>query len=510
MTFALHPQRIVILGGGTAGWLAAALLSRKLGPRASITLVESAEIGTIGVGEGTFPTIRTTLASLGVREADFMTASDATFKQGVMFDGWKSGADSYFHPFNLPYGGSDPGLLPYWLAQKGDRSSYADAVTAQERVARAGLGPKRQDDPDFGGPMNYAYHFDAVRFAGFLRGVATANGVQRVEATISDVDLHEDGDIAALRLPDDRRLEGDFFLDCSGFGSRLIGRELGARFVGVGDVLFNDRALAIQVPYYAPETPIRPYTLATAQPSGWTWDIGLNARRGIGYVYSSSHSSDDEAADVLRLYLDKQQGEIVPRQLRFETGYREQQWIGNCAAVGLSAGFFEPLESTGISLIEYSLLLLVEMIGTRDRDAREGASRRFNMLMRERFERIIDFLKLHYCITQRTDTAYWRDNADAASIPQTLLDRLAQWHERPPGRFDFDLDRETFLPASYQYILYGMGFGTTATDLTSDANAAAAQAAFGKVREAASGALRHLPDHRTLLNHLARKSAAAH
>lgn len=510
MTSAFHPQRIVILGGGTAGWLSAALLSRKLGRRATVTLVESAEIATIGVGEGTFPTIRTTLASLGVWEADFMTASDATFKQGVMFDGWKSGTDSYFHPFNLPYGGSEPGLLPYWLAQISDRSSYADAVTAQGRVARAGLGPKRQEDPDFGGPMNYAYHFDAVRFASFLRGVATAHGVKRIEATISGVELHDDGDIAALRLPDDRRVEGNFYLDCSGFRSRLIGGVLGARFVGAGDVLFNDRALAIQVPHGEPETPIRPYTLATAQPSGWTWDIGLNARRGVGYVYSSSHSSDDEAADVLQRYLGQPQSGMVPRQLRFETGYRDRQWIGNCVAVGLSAGFFEPLESTGISLIEYSLLLLVEMIGTHDRDAREGASHRFNVLMRERFERIIDFLKLHYCITQRTDTAYWRDNADAASIPQTLLDRLAQWRERPPGRFDFDLDRETFLPASYQYILYGMGFGTAPTDLSGDVNTAAAQAAFGKVREAAAGALRHLPDHRTLLNHLSRKSVAAH
>jgi tryptophan halogenase len=509
MTFATSPQRIVILGGGTAGWLSAALLSRKLSARAAITLVESAEIGTIGVGEGTFPTIRTTLASLGVKEADFLRASDATFKQGVIFDGWKSGADSYFHPFNLPYGGSDPGLLPHWLGQGSDRSSYADAVTAQERVARANLAPKRQEDADFGGPMNYAYHFDAVRFAGFLRAVATASGVERVEATISDVDLHEDGDIAALKLPGDRRIEGDFFLDCSGFSSRLIGREMGARFIGVGDVLFNDRALAIQVPYDDPQAPIRPYTLATAQPSGWTWDIGLNSRRGIGYVYSSRHSSDDEASEVLRRYLGTFGNGIVPRQLRFETGYRERQWIGNCAAVGLSAGFFEPLESTGISLIEYALLMLVEMISTRDRGAREGAARRFNTLMRERFERIVDFLKLHYCITQRTDTAYWRDNADPASIPDTLRDRLAQWRERVPVRFDFDLNRETFLPASYQYILYGMGFATTADGPALAPETTAAGAAFAKVREAASGALRHLPDHRTLLNHLARKSAAA-
>jgi len=509
MTIATPPWRVVILGGGTAGWLSAALLSRKLGRRVSITLVESAEIGTVGVGEGTFPTIRTTLASLGVSEADFLRASDATFKQGVLFDGWATGMDSYFHPFNLPYGGSEPGLLPYWLADRGKRQSYAAAVTAQEDVARANLGPKRIEDPDFGGPMNYAYHFDAVRFAAFLRSCAEGGGVERIEATVDDVAKHENGDIAALTLSDERRVDGDFFLDCSGFRARLIGEAMGARFVGVGDVLFNDRAMAVQVPDEAPCVPIRPYTLATAQRSGWTWDIGLSTRRGIGHVYSSRHSSDDEAEVVLRSYLGATGKSIEPRMLRFETGYRERQWIGNCAAVGLSAGFFEPLESTGISLIEYALLLLTDMIGTRDRAAREGAARRFNVLMTERFKRAVDFLKLHYCITQRTDTVYWRDNADPASIPQTLRDRLAQWRERPPSRFDFDLDRETFLPASYQYVLYGMGFATEVEGLSGNSHAAGARAAFAKVREAAAGAVRHLPDHRALLDNLAHRSLIA-
>jgi hypothetical protein len=423
-----------------------------------------------------------------------------------MFQGWRSGDDSYFHPFNLPYGGSEPGLLPYWLAQGADRPSYADAVTAQERVARAGLGPKRWEDPDFGGPMNYAYHFDAARFASFLRSVAAANGAERIEATVGQVVRHEDGDIAALMLSDDRRVEGDFFLDCSGFRARLIGDEMSARFVGVGDVLFNDRAVAVQVPYDAPDEPIHPYTIAAAQPAGWTWDIGLNARRGVGYVYSSRHGSDDEAFDVLRRYVGSGFDAVSPRQLSFVTGYRERQWIGNCAAVGLAAGFFEP---TGISLIEYSLLLLVEMIGTVDGPAREGAARRFNTLMRERFERVVDFLKLHYCITERTDTAYWRDNADPSSIPQTLKDRLARWRERPPGRFDFDLDRETFLPASYQFILYGMGFETNAGDAGADVAAAAAATAFSKVKEASAGAVRHLPEHRVLLKQLAHKRGRA-
>jgi glycine/D-amino acid oxidase-like deaminating enzyme len=507
-TDSVSPGRVVILGGGTAGWLAAAYLSRTLG-MPSVTLVESSEIGIIGVGEGTFPTIRSTLANLGIGEAEFLVRANATFKQGVLFEGWADGVDSYFHPFNLPIGGEDEALLPHWIADdRTDRPSWADTVTVQERVIRAGRAPKRSQDSDFSGPMNYAYHFDAARFADYLRDISVAAGVRRIEGTVATVEQQEDGDITALVLSDGRRIEGDFFIDCSGFRSLLIGQTLGARFIGCGDTLFNDRALAMQVPYAAADTPVRPYTLATAHEAGWTWDIGLTERRGVGYVYSSRHCSDDEAEATLRRYVGAAGDALTPRQLRFATGYRDRQWIGNCAAVGLSAGFFEPLESTGIMLIESALKVLGDFLIPNDRDARDAAARSFNSLMAGRFERIVHFLKLHYCITRRTDTAYWRDNADPASIPEALRDMLAQWRHRPPSRFDFVVDLETFLPPSYHYILYGMGFRTRLTggaDRYPDGREA--REAFARVKAASAGAVANLPDHRTLLNHYHARSA---
>uniref|UniRef100_UPI0008727C33 tryptophan halogenase family protein n=1 Tax=Sphingobium phenoxybenzoativorans TaxID=1592790 RepID=UPI0008727C33 len=426
-TGTFSPSRVVILGGGTAGWLAAAYFSRTL-KMPNIALVESSEIGIIGVGEGTFPTIRSTLANLGISERDFLVRANATFKQGVLFNGWADGADSYFHPFNLPIGGEDEALLPHWIADdSAQRPSWADAVTVQERVIRAGLAPKLLQDPDFSGPMNYAYHFDAARFADYLRDISVAAGVERVEGIVAQIETQTDGDIASLILSDGRRVGGDFFIDCSGFRALLIGETLGAPFTSCGDTLFNDRALAMQVPYPAADTPVRPYTLATAHEAGWTWDIGLTERRGVGYVYSSRHCSDDEAEATLRRYVGTQGDTLTPRQLRFATGYRDRQWIGNCAAVGLSAGFFEPLESTGIMLIESALRMIGDFLVPGDRDARDAAARAFNSHMAGRFERIVNFLKLHYCITRRIDTAYWRDNADPASIPEALRDMLAQW-----------------------------------------------------------------------------------
>jgi 2-polyprenyl-6-methoxyphenol hydroxylase-like FAD-dependent oxidoreductase len=319
-------KRIVIVGGGTAGWLTAAYLVRTLAPAGwRITLVESAAIGIIGVGEGTFPTIRDTLAAIGIDEREFLRKADGSFKQGVRFAGWAgrptpgNAGDDYFHPFNLPFGGDD-GLLPYWIKADGEarRPAYADAVTAQGHVIRAGRAPKRASDAAFTGPMNYAYHFDAARFADHLREVATANGVERIEATIGEVRQHADGRIAAV-VPDDGRdpIEGDFFVDCSGFRALLIGKTLNAPFKSVSDVLFNDRALAIQVPHAHPDDAIRPYTLATAHEAGWTWDIGLGARRGIGYVYSSRHSDDDAAERTLRAYLGDAGKDLTARQLRF-------------------------------------------------------------------------------------------------------------------------------------------------------------------------------------------------
>ena len=504
--------KIVIVGGGTAGWLTAAYLARALGTPGGgvqITVVESPDIAIIGVGEGSFPTLRTTLSTLGVSEAAFCKAADATFKQGVRFTGWAGRAtpghdtDDYMHVFDLPYGGDTPGLLPAWLATSGaNRPAFADAVTAQERVMRAGLAPKRPGDRDFEAPFNYAYHFDAPRLAGFLRDVAVAAGVERIVATIGEVRQAGDGSIAAV-VPQHggAPIAGDLFVDCTGFSARLIGETLGSRFTPVDDILFNDRALALQLPYERPDAPIASYTHATAHGGGWIWDIGLSERRGTGCVYSSRHMSDDEAERVLRGYAGAQADGLNARLLKFRTGYRGTQWIGNCVAVGLSAGFFEPLESTGIMLIEVAARMIAEFAVNTDAASLAAAARSYNKLMPARFAAIVEFLKLHYAISRRRDTAYWRDNTDPATWPDGLIDKLAQWRRRLPSRFDFVVDHESFLPPNWQYILYGHGFETPAPAVEQRA-LDAAYAAFGKVRQAQMQAVNALPAHRTLITHL--------
>ncbi|USI73407.1 tryptophan halogenase family protein [Sphingomonas morindae] len=511
-------RRLVILGGGTAGWLTAAYLARALpaagGPGWAIALVESADVPTIGVGEGSFPTLRATLATLGRSEAEFLRAADASFKQGVHFVGWAGGPtpghaqDAYFHPFELPVGGDAPGLLPFWLDSGADeaRPAYADAVTGQAQVVRAGRGPKRPGDPDWAGPMNYAYHFDAARLALWLRDIATANGVAVTEATIVGAERGEDGGVAALRTAEGERIEGDIFIDCSGFRALLIGETLGSPFHDVGDVLFNDRAVALQVPSAA-DAPIAPYTLAVAQPGGWIWDIGLADRRGTGLVYSSRHWSDEAAAAALRAH----GGHDAPvRQLRFRTGYRTRPWIANTIAVGLAAGFVEPLESTGIMLVEVAARMLAEMLsGAEDPRALAGAARGFNRQMTARFAAIVEFLKLHYCAGRRRDTGHWRDHADPATWPDGLADKLAQWRRRLPSRFDFTVDYETFLPPSWAYILHGLGFATEAGAGAIARDPAAARnaiATFARIRQAGRQAAAALPDHRALVMHYRRLS----
>ncbi|HZV65485.1 MAG TPA: FAD-dependent oxidoreductase, partial [Telluria sp.] len=300
-------KQVLIVGGGTAGWLTAAFLAKTLGAGVRIALVESREIGIIGVGEGTFPSIRGTLAALGIGEARFIRECHATFKQGIRFDHWvrpagAPGHDHYFHPFSQPsqrQGG--PELLPHWLAgAAGEGVSFARAATMQKRVADAARGPKRFHDNDFMGPMNYAYHFDAGRFATLLAEHARSLGVVHMVDTVERVALDGEGAIAAVHAREHGALTADLFIDCTGFRASLIGEALGSPFKRVDDVLFADRALALQLPYPAPDTPIPSYTISTAQEAGWTWDIGLQQRRGIGYVYSSRHTDDARAEQVLR------------------------------------------------------------------------------------------------------------------------------------------------------------------------------------------------------------------
>ena len=454
-------KEIVIVGGGTAGWLSACLLAASADPHApaplSVTLIESPDIPTIGVGEGTWPTIRRTLARIGISEGEFLLACDASFKQGSRFTGWRTGAadDWYLHPFTPPVDADPRDLVEAWQAASPVR--FADAVTAQAGVCALDLAPRQRAMPDYAGALNYAYHLDAGKLATLLRRHAVERlGVRHVRDHVVAVDM-TDGDVAAVRLRDAGAVAGDLFIDCTGHAALLIGEQMGVPFVDRGDVLFNDRALAVQV-RVAPDSAIAAQTDATAHAAGWIWDIGLPTRRGIGCVYSSRHMSDDEAAATLAAYVRRTAPEAempMPRRLAFRSGHRERFWQGNCLAIGLSAGFLEPLEASAIVLIELSLNTLLDGFPAT-RGAMEIHAVRFNALFRYRWDRIVEFLKLHYLLSER-DEPYWRDHRDPATVPPRLAELLRLWRDQPPSRHDFPQADEVFPAASYQYVLYGMG-----------------------------------------------------
>ena len=507
-------RKILIVGGGTAGWLTANYLARLLNAThpagVQIELVESADIGILGVGEGTFPSIRGTLAAIGLDEARFLREATATFKQGIKFVDWvrAPGADvgarrHYFHPFSLPSQRSEaPELLPYWLlggASPG--ASFAESVTLQHAVVEASRAPKRRGDAPYQGRLNYAYHFDAARFAKLLAEHGRGLGVKHTIATVDNVDLDDTGAIARVHTREAGALSADLYIDCTGFRAALIGQALSSSFRSAKDTLFVDRAVAIQVPYERADAPIPSYTISTAHEAGWTWDIGLHTRRGVGYVYSTRHTDDVRAEQVLRDYIGPSADGLNARLLKFEAGHRPLQWVKNCVAVGLSAGFVEPLESTGIGLIEIAAYLIAHLLPSDGEMTR--VARLFNESMSSRYERVFDFIKMHYCLSQRRDSSFWIDNTDPASVPATLQDRLAMWRCRPPHRLDFVTDIEMFLPASWQYILYGMEFRTDLEPMRAVyAQADAARREFQMIRTLGMHAANDLPDHRALIDEL--------
>ncbi len=507
-------NKVLVVGGGTAGWLVACYLARAL--RSSddagiqVHLVEAENIGLLGVGEATFPSIRGTLAAIGLDERRFLDGAHASYKQGIDYRHWvrppgSSGRGSFFHPFSLPSqrpGGPD--LLPYWLLGEAPAGlSFAEAVTMQSRVVEHARAPKRPQDPDYQGPLNHAYHFDAACFARVLAEHGTQTlGVHRHVATVERAELDERGAIARLITTELGPMTADLYVDCTGLRSHLAGGAMQSPFLGRADVLFADRAVAMQVPYDRPDAPIPSYTIATAQEAGWTWDIGLQQRRGVGYVYSSHHADDARAEQVLRGYLGHAADGVAPLRIRFETGYRPEHWRHNCVAVGLAGGFVEPLESTGIALVELGAYLLTHALPA-DLDDLPRIARHYNTMMVARYERIIDFIKLHYCLSQRRDTGFWRDNTAASSIPQTLQDKLALWRHRPPHRLDFVGDLEMFQVASWQYVLYGMEFRTDLEPMRhAYLQVEQAHREFATIQQVSRHALDDLPDHRAFVERM--------
>ena len=439
------PRRIVVAGGGTAGWMTAAALARTLGPVAQVTLVESEQIGTIGVGESTIPPLVAYNRILGIDEADFMRATQATFKLGINFEHWRVPGESYFHSFGGT--GKDhwsAGFQHFWMhgRAQGHDAPYGD-YCLELQAAQASRFSHLPDDR-----MNYAYQLDSGLYAKFLRAMAEGDGASRIEGRIVAVDLEgTSGDIAALRLDGDRRIEGDLFIDCTGFRALLIEGALHAGYDDWTHWLPCDGAVAVQTASVRPPVP---YTRAIAHDAGWQWRIPLQHRQGNGIVYCSAFMTPDAA---LQMLLDSVEGEtlVQPNPIRFRTGARRRQWHRNCVAVGLSGGFMEPLESTSIHLIQRAVLRILRMLPAGAISPRDIAE--FNDQQMADMEQIRDFLILHYKATDRRDTPFWRHCA-SMSVPDSLTHRIELFRET--GRI-FRKNEELFAENSWVQVMMGQG-----------------------------------------------------
>ena len=422
------PIDVVIVGGGTAGWMTAAALAKLLSQVCNVHLVESEEIGIVGVGEATLPHIRSFNERLGIDEAEFMARTRATFKLGIQFENWARIGDRYIHPFGVfGRGQGDLGFHQYWLRMlhEGHAAGHLDDYSIACTMARSGRFALPSEDPrKIASTFNYAYQFDATLFAPFLRSIAEQLGARRTEGRIVDVELDEsNGNVRAVVLASGDRIAGDLFIDCSGFVSLLVGKTLAEPFQDWSKWLPCDRAVAMPC---KTETAVTPYTSAIAMDAGWRWRIPLQHRTGNGYVHSSAFIDEQDAMDAL---VSAVEGDRLaePRILRFKAGRLERSWVKNCVAIGLSGGFLEPLESTSIYLIQAAITALVELfpekeIAPSDRDE-------FNRIVDLEYDRVRDFLILHYHATERSDTPFW-DYVRTMEIPDSLSEKLDLFRRR--------------------------------------------------------------------------------
>ena len=444
-------QRILIVGGGTAGWMAAAALIHVTRGTVSVELVESDAIGTVGVGEATIPPIVLFNQLLGIDEDEFIRETGATFKLGIQFNDWLRKGESYFHPFGVYGTRIDAAAFhQYWLRlNKAGLDDDLGAYSVTTMAARMGRFTRPLRDPrSIASQMTYAFHFDAGLYARFLRRRAEAQGVVRHEGRIADVVLRDgDGFIQAVRLDDGRELAADFFIDCSGFRALLIEGALKTGYDEWTHWLPADRAVALPCERSGP---LKPYTQSTALDAGWCWRIPLQHRTGNGYVYCSPFLSDDEAQSTLRRRLD---GDALaePNFLRFTTGRRRKAWNKNCLALGLASGFLEPLESTSIHLVQSGISKL--LLHFPDTGFAQADIDSYNRLMQVEVERIRDFIILHYKATARDDSPLWRQ-VGAMDVPDTLKQKIDQFRSR--GRV-FRYDDELFQEANWIAVMLGQG-----------------------------------------------------
>ncbi len=454
-------KSFVILGGGTAGWMTAIYMQHKWkNKNFSISVIESPEIGIIGVGEGSTPSLRNFFDDVGIKETDWMPECNATYKLGIRFDGWSKvpGYTSYRHPFPSQIDGfTSP---KFSKACDLRRSSYdvnanPDAFFLQSKLAEKKLGPISAKSFPF--TNYYGYHFDSGLLGKYLAKIATTKGVKHIEGKVIDAVINSKGELEELQLEDGGNIKTDFVIDCSGFDGFLIQQKLNVEFKSFKENLFNDSAIVLPT---KAETPFRTETISTALSSGWAWDIPLTNRTGNGYVFSSEYCSADQAEIELRKKTGLLNSDVSARHLKMKVGRVEKHWHKNCLAVGLSQGFIEPLEATALHLVQATILEFI--LNFEEGNFTNKNQDKFNKIINDRFDGVRDYIVAHYRLNSRDDSQYWRDNAQNNNVSESLTQLMHAW----TGRISHDIDEEVmrqnigqYFPVdSWRILFAGYGF----------------------------------------------------
>jgi flavin-dependent dehydrogenase len=461
---------VVIVGGGTAGWMTATYLQAAFGDRVSITLVESERIGTIGVGEATFSTVRYFFDYLGLDERDWMPSCAASYKLAIRFEGWRQPDSHFYHPFERLRTVDGFTLADWWLALDGKVDGFDESCFITPALCEADRSPRLLDGSVFTQAIDgavgrstlseqraqfpYAYHFDADLLAKFLTKFGTDRGIRRVVDDVMEVRQDERGWITSVITRSNGPITGQLFIDCTGFRGLLINQALGEPLVSFQDVLPNNRAVALRIPVDVEQAGIRPYTTATAMDAGWMWTIPLFGRIGAGYVYSDEYCTPEEAEATLRSHTAPGRDDLVANHIRMRIGRSRNSWAKNCVAIGLSSGFVEPLESTGIFFIQHGIEQLVKHFP--DEGWTPELRDSFNSRVAHTIEGVRDFLVLHYRAAERADTPYWKATK-IRGIPETLSDRLPLWRSTLPDERNIYPHYHGFEPYSWNVMLIGLG-----------------------------------------------------
>lgn len=448
-------QEVVIVGGGTAGWLTAASLVEEFGTRVRVTLIEPSALGRISVGESTLPTIHRTLRRLGLTDLAHLREFGATFKHGIQFNDWLEPEHQFHHPYDVQQA-PNFAFLDGWLQANDPKTPFSDLVTDQPSLAKQKLSPYGVGaDRKLVQHLNHSYHIDAERFAEFLkkRYSGEQRPVELIDGQVKTVDRAADGSVLSVGLSSGQRISGDLFIDCSG-QKRVLSKPETNDFIGF-DALPNDRALACHVDH-TQASKHSAQTLATATGCGWIWDIPLSDRRGVGQVYASRFDTPDSALIQLNQYLGKQALTMDDvKVISFKAGYQATPWQHNVVSIGLSSGFIEPLESTGIYFIEEAIELLLAHFPMDQHPRREV---QFNRALTQRYRECADFVFLHYALSRRDDSDYWRYMTTENPALAKVNEQLSYWKQQPPSAFDFTDQRQIFAHVAYEFVLYGMLF----------------------------------------------------